>query len=72
MFAPWFISSCASNCPIGSSSSPSRSYRKELQVEGDANVRLKGENGLLRKRFDEQLKAIEEGKGALRWGWPAG
>ncbi|PRW57644.1 Cilia- and flagella-associated 57 [Chlorella sorokiniana] len=41
-------------------------YRKELQVEGDANLRLKGENGLLRKRFDEQLKAIEEGKGALR------
>ena len=35
-------------------------------MEGDANLRLKGENGLLRKRFDEQLKAIEEGKGALR------
>lgn len=45
---------------------PSCSYRKELQMEGDANLRLKGENGLLRKRFDEQLKAIEEGKGALR------
>ncbi len=37
-------------------------------MEGDANLRLKGENGLLRKRFDEQLKAIEECKGALRCG----
>ncbi|KAL4457327.1 hypothetical protein ABPG75_012192 [Micractinium tetrahymenae] len=40
--------------------------RKQLQVESDANLRLKGENGLLRKRFDEQQKAIDEGKAQLR------
>jgi hypothetical protein len=35
-------------------------------VEGDTVLQLKGENGLLRKRFDEQQKAIEEGRGQLR------
>lgn len=29
-------------------------------------MRLKGENALLRKRYDEQQRAIEEGKGLLR------
>jgi hypothetical protein len=43
-------------------------YRKQLQGEEESNLRLKGENGLLRKRFDEQQKAIKEGKAAIKWG----
>jgi hypothetical protein len=36
-------------------------------MEGDTSLQLKGENGLLRKRYDEQQKIIEEGKAQLRW-----
>lgn len=50
--------SCAARCR--------RRYRQQLQAEGNTVLQLKGENGLLRKRFGEQQDAIEAGRGQLR------
>lgn len=37
-----------------------------MLAEKEACLRLKGENGLLRKKFDEQQKAIDDARAALR------
>lgn len=37
-----------------------------MLAEKEACLRLKGENGLLRKRYDEQQKAVEDARALLR------
>jgi alanine racemase len=41
-------------------------YESKLQVEKNLAVTLKGENGLMRKRFNGLEKAIEEQKSEIR------
>ena len=43
-----------------------RRARRQLAAEQEASLRLKGENGLLRRRYDEQAAVVEEGRAALR------
>ena len=41
-------------------------WQKQVLTEKEACLRLKGENGLLRKKFDEQQKTIDDTKAMLR------
>lgn len=40
-------------------------WKKQILLEKEACLRLKGENGLMRKKFDEQQKTVEDCKALL-------